>query len=198
MINHFKIYNNIIDYGFYLDNFSIVEDQLTDILFLNNKFNDRMYSVNEYINKEIYLIQYPKGELSISFGMIKSILRNKFIHTSEANLGSTGSPILDLNNKVIGMHIHFSLNFQPGPERDYNNIAIFLNKPIQNFIDKLYESVDNPKESIKKEIKKEKNFDRIKNKNIKLELIKRYILLDINDLYLSFKNNLSLPIFIKS
>jgi len=45
---------------------------------------------------------------------------------------------------------------------------------------------------------KETNFDDKKNNNMEWKLIKKNIWLDIKELYLNFKNNISLPIFKKS
>ena len=60
----------------------------------------------EYINKEIYIVQYPKGnKLSYSEGKIININNNELIHDASTTSGSSGSPILIKNTiEVIGIH----------------------------------------------------------------------------------------------
>ena len=56
--------------------------------------------------KSIYIIHYPKDKLQVSYGLINYILEGKKIsHYCNTEDGSSGSPILSLNNfKVIGVH----------------------------------------------------------------------------------------------
>ena len=59
------------------------------------------------IDETIYIIQYPEGELSVSFGILNGIAKDKcytLLHKSYTNEGSSGSPILNLQNKIIGIH----------------------------------------------------------------------------------------------
>ena len=76
----------------------------------------------EYIDETIYIIHYPEGKLSVSYGVLGKIYEGKkynFNHRCRTKGGSSGSPILNLNNKVIGLH----------KEGYYNkyNIGTFLN-----------------------------------------------------------------------
>ena len=60
----------------------------------------------EFMNKEIYIPQFPGGQLSNSEGMIMNIV-NEFVivHTARTDFGSSGSPIFLKNSKkVIGIH----------------------------------------------------------------------------------------------
>ena len=64
-----------------------------------------------YAMKSIYILQYPKGELAVSYGLMEEIKDNininYYCNTEE---GSSGSPILSLeNSKVIGVHCGRSL-----------------------------------------------------------------------------------------
>ena len=48
------------------------------------------------IDETIYIIQYPKGELSVSYGILDAIYENKkyyFNHKCNTEMGSSGSPI---------------------------------------------------------------------------------------------------------
>ena len=104
----------------------------------------------EYIDKTIYIIHYPENELSVSYGILNKIYEDKlydFQHKCSTKFGSSGSPILTLNNKIIGIH-------KEGNNR-YNK-GLFLNYPIQEFI-KL--NNDNIKKINKKDIKKNINND---------------------------------------
>ena len=65
------------------------------------------YSIDKYKNKEIFILQYPKGkELSFSSGIILGIKNNKIMHNSSTYEGSSGSPIIlrNSNNSIIGLH----------------------------------------------------------------------------------------------
>ena len=91
-----------------------------------------------YINESIYVIQYPKGRLSLSSGIVADIdaeQNNNFCHLCSTDEGSSGSPILKVSdNKLIGIHkIGNSIN-------NYNK-GLFLNKAIKSFRRKYYNSL---------------------------------------------------------
>ena len=100
--------------------------QLDDII-----MNDLLYDNNinkEYINETIYIIQYPENKLSVSYGILDKIYEDKkydFIHRCCTKEGSSGSPILNLNNKIIGLHKKGNTKYNKGA---------FLNYPIKEFI----------------------------------------------------------------
>ena len=62
----------------------------------------------KYENKNFYLAGYPQNlnfnERCISSGRIIKILSNRFEHTLDTNVGSSGSPICNENCDVIGIH----------------------------------------------------------------------------------------------
>ena len=62
--------------------------------------------------KSIYILHYPRDKLLVSYGLMKDILDGKKInHYCNTEDGSSGSPILSLNNyKVIGVHYGGSKN----------------------------------------------------------------------------------------
>ena len=65
------------------------------------------YSIENYKNKNIFILQYPKGnEISFSSGTILDIKDTKIIHNCSTNNGSSGSPIISRNSdySVIGVH----------------------------------------------------------------------------------------------
>ena len=108
------------------------EDGINNFLELDDIIiNDIIKNENEnvkYIDKTFYIIQYPDGDLSVSFGVILSISEDKkykFNHKCCTKGGSSGSPILTLKNKVIGLHT--------GGNKT-NNLGTFLNEPIKDFI----------------------------------------------------------------
>ena len=110
------------------------EDEINDYLELDDSIiNDIINNKNnndDYIDNTVYIIQYPEGILSVSFGIIKNIYEDKrfnFIHKCCTKRGSSGSPILSVNNKVIGIH---------KSEKGNNNLGTFLNYPIKEFIKK--------------------------------------------------------------
>lgn len=105
--------------------------------------------VKEFEDETIYIIQYPKGKLCVSYGILNRINELKkydFFHKCSTDEGSSGSPILNLNNKVIGIHKSGEINI-----KNYNK-GTFLNYPIKEFINinfdkikKLSNIVDNNK-----------------------------------------------------
>ena len=71
---------------------------------------DYMDNYKELINKDIAIIQYPKGEMNYSFGIIKDMTNShpyqyEFVHNASTLEGSSGSPIfLKGTTKVVGIH----------------------------------------------------------------------------------------------
>ena len=168
----------------YLELDSIIIDDI-----LNKKEKN-----NKYIDQTIYAIQYPEGELSVSFGILKNIYDDKkynFNHKCITKDGSSGSPILCINNnKLIGIH-------KEGYSNKFNK-GTFLNYPIKEFIKQNFSSIK--KNEIKNEEKdkiydlNEKlliNFNNKYNLNIKNEKV------DLLDLNLKYIENEGLRDLIK-
>ena len=116
------------------------EDDINNYLELDDKIiKDIINSDNEnveFIDKTHYIIQYPEGKLSVSFGVIKTIAddkKYKLNHTCNTKYGSSGSPILALNNKVIGLQTG-------GTKKDKK--GTFLNYPIKDFIKEFFNKND--------------------------------------------------------
>ena len=111
------------------------EDNIKNYLELDEKIMDDIlnsdnYDKNDkYIDRTVYIIQYPEGELSVSYGLIQNRYEDKlydFQHSCSTRSGSSGSPILNLyNNKLIGIHKKGTPKY---------NIGTFLNEPIKEFI----------------------------------------------------------------
>ena len=121
------------------------DDDIKDYLKLDNNIIDDIIDNNnknlEYIDKTMYIIQYPEGELSVSYGILSNIYEDNkfnFNHKCITRSGSSGSPILNLSNKLIGIH-------KEGITNKYNR-GTFLNYPIKEFI-KLNYNTNNKNES---------------------------------------------------
>ena len=96
-----------------IDDYNITNYLELDERIINNKDIDNK-------NENIYIIQYPEGKLSVSYGIINNIFNKyKFKHNCSTKEGAIGSPILNMNNKVIGIHTE-------------NNIGIYLYYPIKS------------------------------------------------------------------
>jgi len=114
------------------------EDKINNYLKLEyNIINDIINNINKnknYIDETIYIIQYPKGKLSVSYGILEKIHADKynFFHKCTTEGGSSGSPILNINNKLIGIHKEGHNN--------KNNIGTFLNYPIKEYIQLYYKN----------------------------------------------------------
>ena len=78
--------------------------------------------IEKYYNKKIYMIQNQNEDLFLSFGLFENIDKNEnnsFYHTCPTITGSSGSPILNLENyKIIGIHM---------PNNSKKNRGIFFN-----------------------------------------------------------------------
>ena len=114
------------------------QDNIKNYLELDdNIINNIINNINknkEYIDETIYIIQYPEGKLSVSYGILHEIIpdkKYKFKHKCSTKSGSSGSPILNIDNKVIGIH-------RKGGGR--NNLGSFLNYPIKEFIELNYKN----------------------------------------------------------
>ena len=106
-----------------INNYLELDDNIINDIINNNNRNDK------YKDKTIYIIQYPKGELSVSYGILDNIYEDKkynFNHKCSTEGGSSGSPILNINNKLIGIH-------KEGIYNKYNK-GTFLNYPIKEYI----------------------------------------------------------------
>ena len=131
----------------------------------------------EYIDKTISIIQYPEGELSVSYGILNRIYVDKkynFNHKCSTKGGSSGSPILNINNKLIGIH--------KGGYNNKHNKGLFLNYPIKDFIE-LYSKNNN--ELLLKEYNSKYNL----NLNIQDFEMNKWKNLDMNKLLKLIKDN---------
>jgi len=84
--------------------------------------------------KTQYIIQYPEGKkLGVSYGVLKEINKKEeynFKHLCCTKEGSSGSPIINLNNnKVFGIH-------RGAGNIGAYNIGLFLNYAIRDIINK--------------------------------------------------------------
>ena len=112
------------------------EDEIKSFLELDDKIiNDIINNSdenNDYIDETLYIIQYPEGQLSVSYGILQNIFVDKkynFNHKCCTRRGSSGSPILNLKNKIIGIHKEGTNKYNKGT---------FLNYPIKEFIKQNY------------------------------------------------------------
>ena len=100
---------------------------------------DEEFTNNKYIDKTLYILHYPDGELSVSFGTLKDIFEDKpylFQHLCYTQEGSSGGPIIKADNKLIGIH---QGGYKNGEGKNYN-LGVFLNEPIEEFIKKYFVS----------------------------------------------------------
>ena len=98
-----------------------------------NIINDKVK--NAYMTKDIYIIQYKDGEeISTSNGIINEIKNEKepfsLLHNCDTDHGSSGSPIILYNHKVIGLHRGWNSG-------DYYNRGTLLQYPIKEYCKKL-------------------------------------------------------------
>ena len=128
-----------------INNYLELDDIIINDILNNNNRN------KEFIDKTLYIIQYPESELSVSYGILESIYEDKkydFRHKCCTKKGSSGSPILNMSNKIIGIH-------KECYKDSYNN-GTFLNDSIKEFI-RIYCSTNN------NEIDNNKNNEKLLN-----------------------------------
>ena len=100
------------------------EDNIKDYLELDDNLFQNNSELN-YKNKSIYILHYPNGDTAeVSYGILNNIDKYNIKHKCRIDIGSSGSPILNLkNNKVIGIH------------KESSN-GILLKFPLNDFIHK--------------------------------------------------------------
>ena len=107
------------------------DDKINDFLELDESvFKGMGAEVDEfyYRKKSVYLLQYLRGEkVAMNSGTIKRKDDNKIMHLCNTEMGSSGAPILLLDNcKVLGFHLGSSKQFD-------ENFGILLQFPINEF-----------------------------------------------------------------
>ena len=149
--------------------------ELDDILI--NNIIDKIDKSKELIDQTIYILQYPEGKLSVSYGILEDIyedLKGKIKYKCSTKQGSSGSPILNLNNKIIGIHSE--------KETSNSNNGILLHNPIKEFIQINYYA----KSSFKKQNERKSNdinsVKIMKTLNSKNELMPKKYFFSLKDL----------------
>ena len=89
-----------------------LDDEIMNYIKLNKK-EDINYLSDIYSNKSIYLINYPEDKnVVVSYGQPPNIHESEIFHKCTTKEGSSGSPILLINNqKLIGIHYGCSKQF---------------------------------------------------------------------------------------
>ena len=122
------------------------KDNIKDFLEFDDQIKNIKYLNNLYNNESIYLLHYPeKKNICVSYGQPPQLLDKKINHKCSTQDGSSGGPILILNNqKVIGIHYGYSKRY-----KNFNEGTLIV-YPIIEFQEKIK----------KEEIKNEKNFQK--------------------------------------
>ena len=110
----------------------ISKDKIKDKYFLLPNINKI-----DYINKDIYIVQYPGGnDLSYSEGKIKDINNYELIYDASTQPGSSGSPILLKDTtEIIGIHKK-GVNYK----KENHGTLIYSFIQILNYKKKIYEN----------------------------------------------------------
>ena len=90
-----------------------LEDGIINYFKLNK--NEDPTNVNKMnYDKSIYLINYPEdNDVVVSYGQPPNYSESEIIHKCTIKEGSSGSPILLINNqKLIGGHYGYSMKFE--------------------------------------------------------------------------------------
>ena len=148
--------------------------------------NNNNENIKIHINESIHIIQYANAKLSISFGSINSINKDKeykyeLSYRCGTSCGSSGSPIIrNINNKIIGIHTHalhlrdkvikngIYLTF---PIKEF--LQIYYNKDRKEFINNLNQDYRIINDDVIDEFDKKKSLNIKINKEELLDLSKR-------------------------
>ena len=139
-----------------IDKDNIPEDKflLPDLNYING--------FSQYKNQQVFTAGYPnvsihKKEKHLSSGIIKRNGKKQFQHTCDTREGSSGSPLLNINNQVIGMHFGCD-------KKEENNFGTFIGA----IIDQL-NCNDEEHEDSKEEKTTNKKIEEEKHSNKKIE-----------------------------
>jgi len=114
------------------------EDGIKSFLELDNDLEKKEDQIEEKLKKKsIYIIQYPRDEICVSFGIINFFNDFNINYFCNTENGSSGSPILSLESfKIIGIHKQSNNN------RGYNTGSL-LKKAIEDFKIKFLAEINN-------------------------------------------------------
>jgi hypothetical protein len=108
---------------------------------------------DKFIDKSIYMIHSNQKTLYVSYGLVNDIGKNQsynFMHTCKAFNGSSGSPILNLeNNKIIGIHSSTNANINEGFFLNFSASKENLSKTHKEFIKPEFKTIIKDYESAK-------------------------------------------------
>ena len=127
---------------------------------LNNPYFQFLDPYLDRCNEEekIYIFQYPERNLSYAEGKIESISGFNYFHIASTKGGSSGSPLLNNDMKVIGIHKAGIEKEKKNIGTKFNNIEYAIrtlyNKRNINNINKAREPTRELSEDEKKELKK--------------------------------------------
>ena len=168
-----EINNNRKIYYSHIYDITIIEIKNSDKLIMNSflELDDNIFKDNPndiYRNISIYLIGFPNGGISkYSMGIFKLIEEDDFTirHLCRSNPGSSGCPILNLNNsRVIGIHKGSS------DKRNWN-LGTFIQKPLEEFNKikfKESEKITDKEDNILEENKEDNRYKKVLSSNFLL------------------------------
>ena len=163
-----------------IKNFLILDDKIIECLSMN-KDEISEFLKNIYLNKSIYILNYPEGkEIVASIGQPAKFIGHEINHKCNTKTGSSGSPILLCENqKVIGVHFGLSNDFNKGifiiysiinfnQENNYKskNSIDLLHKDNENSILEKNKSINESLNSNEIQLKAEKYMKNIKLINL--------------------------------
>ena len=119
-----------------------IEDDINNYL----ELDDNIFKTESkafYEDKSIYLLQYPRNNIMVSYGVLTKINNYDILHKCSTEKGSSGSPILNINtNKVIGIHKEGTIfNFNKGTLLKFP-LNDFLNKNKNIFINLINDNIN--------------------------------------------------------
>ena len=132
-----NIYKNEKHDVVFIEIIDIDEININDCLDIDDIImeNDITSLENFFTKKSIYIMHNPNGkDIVVSFGLSNNLLNDTLYHKCITYNGSSGSPILSLDNqKIVAIH-RGSKNCQNINE----NVGVLIKNPINEFLKKKY------------------------------------------------------------
>ena len=152
------------------------KDNIPKEKYLSPDLNYKNDGFSFYKNSQIYAGGYPdviiyKRERHMSSGIINKINTYDFEHTCDTRNGSSGSPIININKQVIGIHyagskkknINYAYFIGAIIDKFEKEVIIEKHKNNNNYINELNNTKENPKNN--------NNPKNIEDKNMKKLII---------------------------
>ena len=115
--------------------FTIIQILESDFIDNYLEIDDSIWNSN-YENQTIYCLEFPQGkDLKFDIGEIKEIKNGIIKHNVSTKHGSSGSPLISTDHKIIGIHKGYKKEKIKNGNNEVYNCGIFIKDIIMNIIE---------------------------------------------------------------